>query len=77
MLERMQILIDTETRLLLTQKAANEGKSVSKVIRESLKKNNKKMTQAEKIKILRAFAEKTYKGKGVPNGNYDKYIYDL
>lgn len=78
MLKRMQILIDTETKYLVEQKAKREGKSVSETIRETLKKEmNKSMAKnRDGYEILMGMAKNSVKGPKV-SIDVDKIVYDL
>lgn len=77
MLQRVQLLIDSETRRKLKKVAIAEDRSMSGVAREILKNGMKK--KKTKIKdngagFLLRWAKNAVKGPG--DSEYDKYAYD-
>lgn len=76
MLKRMQILIDTETKYLVEQKAKREGKSVSDTVRKAIRKGIKEKKQPDASEVLLNMAKHAIKGPGM-DGDYDKYLYKL
>lgn len=78
MLKRMQILIDSETKYLVEQKAKREGKSVSETIRNALQKELTKSAtkNIDGYEILMNMAKNSVKG---PKStiNIDKVVYEL
>ncbi|MBI5358126.1 hypothetical protein HZB69_00645 [Candidatus Amesbacteria bacterium] len=88
MMQRIQMIIDGQTRLELATWAREEGRSFSNLAREWLaekliekkriKKTSKKMSALESMHMMVKAASKFAKyDKGPKNlsRNYDKYIY--
>lgn len=77
MLQRVQLLLDKETRRELQSVATQENRSVSAVVREVLKENFKKK-KAKRLKrgtsFLLGLAKRAVSGPG--DSEYDKYAYD-
>lgn len=77
MLQRIQLMLDTETKNKLQKVAINERRSMSDVARSILKENlkgkkaRKKYTGAE---FLLELAKNAVDGPA--NSEYDKYAYD-
>lgn len=77
MLQRIQLLLDSETKKELNKAAAKENRSISSVAREILKKNLEKKKAASLdggASFLLALARKSVSGPG--NAEYDKYAYE-
>lgn len=78
MLQRVQLILDKETKNELRRVATQENRSMSDVAREILKGGiGKKKTKGKRggVEALLKWADKAVKGPG--NSEYDKYAYDL
>ncbi len=77
MLQRIQLLLDYETKKELNKEAAREKRSVSAVAREILKKSLEKKKAASRdggAAFLLDLARKSVSGPG--DDQYDKYAYE-
>lgn len=77
MLQRIQLLLDRETKKELNKQAVKENRSVSAVARELLKKSLEKKKAASLdggASFLLTLAKKAVSGPG--DAEYDKYAYD-
>lgn len=77
MLQRVQLLLDKETRRELQLVATDENRSISAVVREILKENLYKKKLKKKnsgTAFLLKLAETAVSGPG--DSEYDKYVYD-
>lgn len=78
MLQRVQLILDSETKRELRRVAVQENRSMSDVAREIIKKNlskKKDKTRDGGVSFLIKQAKKAVKGP--KNAEYDKYAYDL
>lgn len=76
MMIRTQILLDYKTKNDLKDLAQSEGKSLSQIVRESVKNTVKKKTKKlSGYEFLKRLAERA--GHGPGDSEYDKYAYDL
>lgn len=76
MMQRMQILLDYKTKNDLRDLAQSEGKSLSQIVRESVKKTvDKKTKKLTSYEFLKRLAERA--GHGPGDSEYDKYAYGL
>lgn len=88
MMQRIQMIIDDQTRLQIVSWAREEGRSFSSVTREwlaekleekkKIKKTSKKISAVESMQMMVKAAKKLAKYDNGPSDlsqNYDKYIY--
>ncbi|KKR10491.1 MAG: hypothetical protein A3D24_03915 [Candidatus Blackburnbacteria bacterium RIFCSPHIGHO2_02_FULL_39_13] len=78
MLQRVQLLLDSQTKKELKKIAELENRSMSDLAREILVKSVQKRGKGAKdggIAFLKQQAKKAVKGPG--NSEYDRYAYDL
>ncbi len=75
MLQRIQLMLDSETKEKLQRIARAQNRSMSEVTREVLKKNLKKAKKGPLgTDFLLKLSESAVSGPG--NADYDKYAYE-